>query len=220
MTTFDHSPRLIRGGLALLDPRRPSDLRVIVLQYNPHSVSRTLKGRAAGEGKQGGGDRSQAMRLIGPPVETFKIEAELDATDLLESGDPQAIEHGIQPQLAALEAILYPSSGQLLSNRRLARSGTLEIVPMQAPLCLFIWGESRIVPVRMTEFSVTEEAFDTALNPIRAKVSLGMRVLSVDDLGFDHEGGSLFMAYLEQKEHLSSLLASGDLGSLGIGGLP
>ena len=27
----------------------------------------------------------------------------------------------------------------------------------------------------VADFSITEEAFDTALNPIRAKVSLGMR---------------------------------------------
>ena len=59
------------------------------------------------------------------------------------------------------------------------------------------------MPVRITDFSITEEAFDAALNPIRAKVSLGMRVLSVNDLGFEHKGGSLFMAYLQQKEQLA-----------------
>ena len=56
---------------------------------------------------------------------------------------------------------------------------------MIAPLTLFIWSKNRIVPVRLTDFSITEEAFDPELNPIRAKVSLGMRVLNVDDLGFD-----------------------------------
>ena len=70
---------------------------------------------------------------------------------------------------------------------------------MEAPLTLFVWSRSRIVPVRITDFSITEEAFDPALNPIRAKVSLGMRVLSVDDLGFDHKGGSLFMATCSRK---------------------
>ena len=75
---------------------------------------------------------------------------------------------------------------------------------MEAPLTLFVWSKNRIVPVRITDFSITEEAFDPALNPIRAKVSLGMRVLSVDDLGFDHKGGSLFMTYLQQKEQLAA----------------
>ena len=80
---------------------------------------------------------------------------------------------------------------------------------MEAPLALFVWSKSRIVPVRVTDFSITEEAFDPALNPIRAKVSLGLRVLSVDDLGFAHKGGSLFMAYLQRKERLAAKAPAG-----------
>jgi len=91
---------------------------------------------------------------------------------------------------------------------------------MIAPLSLFIWSKNRIVPVRLTDFSITEEAFDPALNPIRAKVSLGMRVLSVNDLGFNVKGGSLFMAYQQQKEKLAAQSASGALSALGIGGIP
>jgi hypothetical protein len=73
--------------------------------------------------------------------------------------------------------------------------------------------------VRLTDFSITEEAFDVALNPIRARVSLGMRVLSVDDLGFNHKGGSLFMSYLQQKEQFARLNVGGAFGALGIGGI-
>ena len=75
------------------------------------------------------------------------------------------------------------------------------------------------MPVRLTEFSITEEAFDPALNPIRAKVNLGMRVLSVDDLGFDQKGGSLYMAYQQQKEQLAGKSQQAALTSLGIGGV-
>ena len=78
----------------------------------------------------------------------------------------------------------------------MANAGTLEIIPLEQPLTLFVWSKSRVVPVRLTDFSITEEAFDPHLNPIRAKVSLGMRVLSVDDLGFEHPGGRMFMTYL------------------------
>ena len=81
---------------------------------------------------------------------------------------------------------------------------------------MFIWSKSRILPVRLTEFSITEEAFDTALNPIRAKISLGMRVLSVNDLGFDHKGGNLFMAYLQEKEQLATTSSAGTLSTLGL----
>ena len=116
--------------------------------------------------------------------------------------------------------MLYPSSGQLLANNILAQQGTLEIVPMEAPLPLFIWSATRIVPVRITEFSVTEEAFDQNLNPIRAKVSLGMRVLSVYDLGFDTAGGNIFIAYQQQKERFAAIAQSASLGTLGVGAIP
>ena len=219
MTTFFGSPPVLKGGIVLIDPESSAIQRIIILQYNPDTLTRTLQPKtvqAAGDG----GDRSDAMRLKGPPVETIKLEAEIDATDQLERGDPPAIRVGIHPQLAALELIVYPTSAQLQANHALAQSGTLEIAPMQAPLTLFIWSRNRILPVRLTDFSITEEAFDPSLNPIRAKVSLGMRVLSVDDLGFSARGGSLFMIYQQQKEALAALSLGGSLTSLGIGGLP
>jgi hypothetical protein len=159
------------------------------------------------------------LRLKGPPTETLKLDAEIDATDQLEIADGTATEVGLHPQLAALEILVYPTSGQLQSNNNLAAAGTLEIVPMEAPLTLFIWSKNRILPVRITDFSITEEAFDPALNPIRAKVSLGMRVLSVDDLGFEHRGGNLFMTYLQNKEQLALRSKRGAFSTLGITGI-
>lgn len=218
MSSFSNSPRLLKGGIVQLDPGTGAVQRVIALQYNPDSLTRTLQVQGTGAES---GDRSEALRLKGPPVETLKVEAEIDATDQLESPDrhQDAVRFGVHPQLAALETILYPTTGQLLANNRLARSGTLEIAPMQAPLTLFVWSKQRILPVRLTEFSVTEEAFDTALNPIRAKVNLGMRVLSVTDLGFDHKGGGMFMSYLEQKQGLAAKSTGGILNVLGLGGI-
>jgi len=210
------SPRLLKAGIVLMDPETGAVQRVIALQYNPDSLSRSLQVRASGEG----GDRSEAFRVTGPPVETLKLEAELDAADQLDAGDPVASELGIHPQLAALETILYPSSGQLEQNNELARTGTLEIVPSETPLTLFVFGRTRVVPVRLTDFSITEEAFDPALNPIRAKVSLGMRVLTVDDVGFDHRAGGLFMSYLQQKESLATKHIGGTIGTLGLTAIP
>src|SRR5690349_18469896 len=192
MTTFPNSPRLLKGGLVLIDPETAMVQRIVALQYNPDSLSRSFQIKGVGAES---GDRSEALRLKGPPVETIKVEAELDATDQLESAEAKATTVGIHPQLAALETIVYPTSGQLLANNRLAQAGKLEITPMETPLTLFVWSKTRVVPVRLTEFSVTEEAFDPALNPIRAKVSLGMRVLTVDDVGFNHKAGTLFMSY-------------------------
>jgi hypothetical protein len=216
-TTFPGSPRLLKGGIVLIDQDTSAVLRIITLQYNPDTLTRTLQAQGvSGEGA----DRSEALRLKGPPIETIKLDAEIDATDQLELGDPVAMQLGIQPQLSALEMIVYPPSSTLLENNILAQLGTLEIAPVLAPLTLFIWSTNRIIPVRLTDFSITEEAFDPSLNPIRAKVSLGMRVLSVDDLDFNSKGGSLFMAYQQQKERLAAKSQGGTMGAFGIGGIP
>ena len=219
MTTFPRSPRLIKGGIVLIDPETSAVKRIIALQYTPDTLTRTLQPQGVGST---GGDRSEVLRLKGPAVETIKLDAEIDAADQLESPDenPNTVQFGIQPILSALETIVYPTSSQLLENNNLAQSGMLEIAPMQTPLALFIWSKSRILPVRLTDFTITEEAFDPSLNPIRAKVSLGMRVLNVSDLGFNHKGGSLFMVYLQQKEQLAAKNQGGLISALGIGEIP
>lgn len=218
MTTFSNAPKVLKGGIALIDPVSAQVRRIIALQYNPDSLTRTLQVQGAGGDE---GNRSEAMRFKGPAVETFKLEAEIDAADQLEFPDQHraVVENGIHPQLAMLESLIYPTSNQLLDRNTMAQSGTLEIAPMEAPLALFIWSRHRIVPVRVTDFSVTEEAFDPSLNPIRAKVSIGLRVLSVDDLGFAHKGGGLFMSYLQAKERLAGKAQAGSFSTLGIGGL-
>lgn len=219
MTTFPGSPRLIRGGIVLIDPESSAIQRIIVLQYNPDTLTRSLQAQAIGPES---GDRVEALRLKGPPVETIKLDADIDATDQLElPGQNQtAVDLGIYPMLAALETIVYPRSSDIQANMTLASVGTVEIAPMEAPLSLFVWSEQRIVPVRITEFSITEEMFDPFLRPIRAKVSLGLRVLSVNDLGVGHRGTSLYLAYQQQKEQLAARNAAGSLADLGIRGLP
>jgi hypothetical protein len=218
MSTNPPWPTLVRGGIVLIDPVTSIVRQIIVLQYNPDTLTRTLQVQGIAEG----GDRSEALRLKGPPIETIKVEAEIDATDQLEHPDQfsTTAQYGIQAQLATLELIVYPSSTQLTATNSLAQSGTLEIAPMETPLPLFIWSKSRILPVRITEFSITEEAFDTMLNPTRAKVSLGMRVLNVVDLGFEHKGGNIYLAYQQQKETLAALSKPGVLNALGIQGIP
>jgi hypothetical protein len=218
MTTFPGSPKVIKGGLVVIDPDTAQVLRIISLQYNADTLTRTLQVQEAG-GEAG--NRVEALRFKGPAVETFKLDADIDATDQLEFPDqnPAAGEFGIQPQLAVLESLVQPTSAQLSAVDAQASSGTLEIAPMLAPLTLFVWSKSRIAPVKVTEFSITEEAFDPALNPIRAKVSLGLRVMSIDDLGFASKGGSLFMAYLRSKEQLAAKAQPVTFATLGIQGI-
>jgi hypothetical protein len=211
------SPRLVKGGIVTMDPDTSVVQSVIPLQYNPDSLSRTLQIQAVPGGSDG--VRVDALRLRGPAIETIKVEAELDATDQLEfpKQNPLAVQYGLHPQLAQLEMLVNPTVETLMADDAMASAGTLEIIPLEQPLTLFVWSASRVVPVRLTEFSITEEAFDPNLNPIRAKVSLGMRVLNVDDLGFDHPGGRMFLTYLTRKETLGQMVSPATLTTLGLG---
>lgn len=220
MSTSPNSPKLLKGGLVVLAPGGTTVQRVVSLQYNPDTLTRSVapqwyEGQAEPDGER-------RMRFKGPAQETINLEAEIDATDQLErpGQHPTAVELGIHPQLAALETLVYPTSRQLTVRNEQANAGTLEIVAPESPLTVFVWSKSRIAPVRLTEFSITEEFFDPALNPIRAKVSLGMKVLTVDDLRHTHPGGKLFMAYLQSKESLARKSLAGDYATLGITGLP
>ncbi|WP_049657835.1 hypothetical protein [Kitasatospora sp. MY 5-36] len=212
MTGYTDAPKPIRAGLVVVDPLRGTPQRVVVLQFNPDSLERSLAPQVAGA--DGSGDRTEALRLKGPAVESWKFTAELDATDQLDVPAP----NGIHPQLATLELLVQPTSDQVRANQALASLGTLEVTPIEAPLTLFTWGGKRILPVRLTELTITEEAFDIDLNPIRAAVAIGLRVLTVSDLPTGHRGAELYLAHLAQKERLGGAAADGRLGALGVGG--
>lgn len=214
------SPKLIKGGLVVLNQAGTAVDRVITLQYNPDTLSRSFQ--VQGAGGEGGGERATPFRLKGPAIETIKVEAEIDATDGLEFPDqnPSTAQLGVGPQLAALESLVNPRAEALVALNALAASGVLEIVAAEAPLVLFVWGKQTVLPVRVTDFSFTEEAFDAQLNPLRAKVSLGLRVMSTDDLGFAHRGGALFLAHLRRREQLATQASGASLSTLGLGSLP
>jgi Contractile injection system tube protein len=204
MTTFPGSPKLFKGAIVAVAPTTNTILSTIAFQYNPETLSRTLQPQSAGEAQ---GNRSEALRLEGAPAESFKLEIELDATDQLEKAqntkDP-AVEFGVYPQLAALETLIYPTSAHVELNMGMADRGMLEIVPMEAPMTLLVWGSKRVLPIRLTEFSITEEAYDINLNPIRAKVSLGLRVLNYGDLPWGQRGARLFLAHHKAKEQMAA----------------
>jgi hypothetical protein len=195
------APKLAKGAIVAFNLPVPTP-KVIPFQYNPENLSRSLEAQTAG-GEEGAA--AESTRLAGAPIETIKLECELDATDRLEKGEETAAEMGIYPQLAILETLLYPSSAVVIANTILLSLGTIEILPTQGPFTLLIWGAKRILPVRITEFSVTEEAFDTSLNPIRAKVSRGLRVLSYSDLDRAHPGYYLFLAHQVVKETMAGI---------------
>lgn len=218
MTAFSNAPKLVSGGLVLLHPRTAQIQQVVPLQYNPETISRSLQVQGAGAE---GGDRLDALRLKGAPIETITLEAEFDAVDMLErpTENPDAVDLGLHGVLAALESIVYPSADAVQANIDLASFGTIEITPVEAPLVLFAWSARRVVPVRITEMSITEEAFDTDLNPIRARVALNLRVLNVNDLELGHRGAGIFFAHHRQKEQIARSVV-GELSQLGVGRIP
>jgi len=209
MTTFPGSPRILKGALVSIDPLVPVP-NVIVFQYNPDTLARTLKPRAP----TGDGARSEAQRLTGPPEEMIKVDIEIDAADQLETGDGVATSVGVYPQLSALEMLVYPKSATVIANTALLATGVIEIVPADGPLTLFIWGAQRILPVRVTDCTITEEAYDPSLNPIRAKAGLGLRVLSYNDLSITNPGYYIFLAHQVAKETMSQINTVSDLSSV------
>ena len=192
MSAFPGSPRTLQGALVAIDPLFPAPT-VVLFQYNPHTLTRQLEARGADGGPA-------ATSYTGAPVENITVEIELDAADGLEVNDGTTVKLGLHPQLAALERLVYPSSARVIANTVLAALGTIEVVPPQGPLILFTWGPKRVLPVSIKQFSVTEEAHDPQLNPIRARVQLGLRVLNTDDLGPLHPGHALFLAHQVAKE--------------------
>jgi hypothetical protein len=212
MTTLSNTPQVLRGAIVGVNPLDPL-ASVVIFQYNPDSLQRTLQPQMASGGGETS-DRGEALRLKGPPIETIKVDVEIDATDQLEAGDPIAQGLGIYPQLSALEMLVYPASALVIANTVLMAAGTLEIIPPMAPLTIFVWGPKRALPVRLTEFTITEEAHDASLNPIRAKVSLGLRVLTYDDLDLTNPGYALFLAYQASKEAMAVIGSAGGLGQV------
>lgn len=199
MSSFPGSPRLLKGAIVGVDPFNPL-ASVVVFQYNPDTMTRKLEPRAvAAEG-----DRGEAFRLTGAPKETITLSIEIDATDQLEQANPLATTMGIYPTLAALEMLLYPKSAVVIANTILSLIGTIEVIPVEAPMTLFVWGPQRVLPVRLTSLSITEEAHDQFLNPIRAKVDLSLTVLSYHDLSVTSAGEALFLVHHIAKEIMAT----------------
>lgn len=208
MTGFPGSPRVTKGAVVGIDPLSPL-ANVIVFQYNPDSLTRSLETTGTG-----GSGKAEQYRISGAPKEQIKVSIEIDATDQLASANPVATSLGVHPQLAALEMLMYPRATRVVSNAFLAALGTIEIVPPEPIMTLFIWGVRRVLPVRITSFSVTEEQHDTQLNPIRAKVELSMQVLSYNDFTITQPGFHLFLSHQVTKEVMATIGSINSLGGL------
>ena len=202
MGSFPGSPRILRGAIVAVTPLSPLS-RIVIFQYNPSELRRTLRPRSAPSEQQVG--PADAHRIWGAPTETITMTVEVDAADQLATGDPVAATTGIAPQLASLEMLLYPDSLQVIANTALMAAGVIELLPPEGPLTVLVWGPGRAVPVRLQDLTITEQAFDPGLFPTRATVEVSLQVLSYSDLPVSDPGYTLFLVHQVLKETMASV---------------
>ncbi len=178
-----NTPRLLKGALVSFATSAPIPTNVIVFQFNPDSLTRTFQQQVERRGYDdwySSGDTEHTL----PPIESYSLTVELDAEDQL--ADPQAfplvLATGLHPELAALELLMYPPSSEIILGSLLAKQASKTITPAKVPVVLFVWGPARVIPVRVTSVSITEQQFDQILNPIQARVELGLRGLTKKEL--------------------------------------
>jgi hypothetical protein len=210
-------PNLLKGALAVFTSQTPGSApsSLILFQYNPDTMKRTLAHRVAATPTQGntGAAKEDVLRVSGPPVETITLAVDLHASDQLNEPDQNSAvaANGLHPALATLELLMYPPTLAAQAIATQAANGQVQVSPADLPLVLLVWGKSRVVPVKLTSFSVSEEAFDTRLNPIAAKVDLAMQVLTYMEFTDSSIGRDAFIAYQKSKEALAQLHQPGNV---------
>lgn len=212
MNSAPIAPNLLKGAVVGVDKFNPL-ASVVVFQYNPDSVRRELRARTGQDHGDEPGARAEAMRLHGPPQETITVTVEVDAADQALGGAANGL--GIHAPLSALEMLLYPKSIFVLQHIAQIQAGVMGLIAPEAPMTLFVWGPTRVLPVRLTAMTITEEAHDNLLNPIRAKVELSMHVLSYYDLPHTHPGWSMFMVHQVAKEVLATTNTAWSIANAG-----
>ncbi len=215
MTGYSRTPTTLKGALIYFGaPMLIPIPNIIIFQYNPETMSRTLTPwqpptREVSLNEEGQIQRAdltneQKLALSQPydPQETFSLDLMLDASDALEKPEthPVAFISGVADRIAAIEMLMYPPGDSLLGGLLGTVSGSVSISAgglevggsltglteqlerKQVPIVLFFWGPGRIVPVRVTSLSIEEQQFSPILYPTRAKATIGLRVLDLNDL--------------------------------------
>ncbi len=223
-----YTPKLLKGALVVYESHRSmASPKVIQFQYNPDQLSRRLTHRSPRVGTETTRSRGEAqedvLRVEGAPRESITLTVIVNAADQLEVAQPgdTVVVNGLHPVLATLERLLYPTSEQVRRNDEESQRGAVQLASASLPLTLFVWGATRVVPVMVSSLSVTEEAFDPLLNPIRARVEMGLQVLTDADLPAYSNGVYVYKGYWKMREVLSDLYpqagpAAGVLGQVRI----
>jgi hypothetical protein len=174
---------LMKGAFVVFQAPVPVPTDLIVFQFNAESLTRRLDPSTqgttkAGNATEGGGGANHATQR---PNETLTVTIELNAADALAADDLVARAVGLHPVIAQLELLMYPPSSVVLLNKALKLAGAMQIAPEFVPAVLFVWGTTRVLPVQVTSVQVDELHFDDRLNPVVAKVDVGLSVLNQPD---------------------------------------
>jgi hypothetical protein len=181
---------LMRGMLiSFSDPNIGLVPTLVPFQYNPAEVTRTIKVNSSGT--PGG----PGLRVQNTPTESYTLKLELDGVDAVDK--PITGVMGVQPLLAAIEAMLEPAGSLgVLGAVGSALAGAVNALtgggssggPIPAPslpLVVLSWSATRIVPVRIDSFIARETGFNATLLPVQATVDLSLTVLRDTDLTSD-----------------------------------
>ncbi len=212
MSTFPNSPRLLKGALIGVDPFNPL-ASVVVFQYNPDTMTRRLEPRTGERRRRAGRGLSPGRAAEG---DDHAVGGDRRHGSARSGATRWPSRRGVSPTLAALEMMLYPKSALVIANTILAAVGTVEVLPAEGPMILFVWGPTRVLPVRLTGLTITEEAYDTLLNPTRAKVELALAVLSYNDLKIASPGNALFLVHQITKEVLATTNVFNSVQNVGV----
>ncbi len=210
MSSVLRGPKILKGAFVSVDSQGTT--KTLSFQFNPANLKRSLKPQIVG-GEEG--DRSMAVRYKGAPVQTIDASVEFDASNALDHAEQQAEENGVYAKLAALEVMLAPSCAVVNQIHSQLAAGVMEVAPMAAPMIYFVWGKNRVLPVRFSNYAITEEQFDAGLNPIQVSVAVSMTVLSYSDLDSSNHAYQQYLVYQQTMETLAEK-AYGTLGVTGV----
>ncbi len=180
-----------KGRLEARD--RGTDKVIFVdFQYNPNEIKRTLRQQYIAD---------DPFRVNDLPEETLDFDIELDATDGIELAKSK--KEGIYPQLSLLELLVYPQSSKIRKDSERLNKGEIAIRPTEVPEILLVLGDKRVLPVQIQTMVVKEKEYDCGLTPIRAEVSLTLRVFKYNEVFSDHPTFDYLLAYHMFKERMA-----------------
>ncbi|MGW4891778.1 hypothetical protein ACWEQL_05865 [Kitasatospora sp. NPDC004240] len=183
MSEFPGRPKVAKGALLAYGPLSPVPVQLIVFPLNPESLARRFElGQAAGAKPAPGAAEPATPATV--PVESLTVSLALDAADRLEhpAANPVTVVSGLLPVIAAIEQLVLPSTLLVKQSQGLAQVGLATITPPSLPWTVLVWGAGRVLPVKVSGLSITEQAFDTRLNPISARAELQLTTLGRDEL--------------------------------------